>query len=86
MTIHLPDRPGRYGYGPDMPRGRIDVQQLAGGAGFTIVRVIDGETWFPLNERDNPTWLTWSNAIQAAAWVYTVKPVRDWPHWGAATA
>jgi hypothetical protein len=84
MTICRPDQPGRYCYGPNMPRGHIDVQQLDGGAGFTVTRVIDGVTWFPIDERDNPTWLTWDSAMQAAAWVYAVKPMQDWPHWGAA--
>ncbi|WP_157271356.1 hypothetical protein [Azohydromonas aeria] len=79
------DQPGRYGYGPNMPRGSIDVVRLTSG-GFTVARVIHGVMWFPLDERDNPKWLTWDSAIKAAAWVYTVKPVYDWPHWGTAPA
>jgi hypothetical protein len=59
------------------------VVRLTGG-GFTVARVIHDVTWFPIDERDNPTWLTWDSAMKAAAWMYTVKPVQDWPHWGAA--
>lgn len=86
MTIHLPDRPSRYGFGPNLPFGRIDVEELANGAGFTVVRVIGDVTWAPLDGRDNPAWLTWPREIQAAAWVYEVRPVYDYPHWGAALA
>lgn len=81
MSINLPARPSRYGFGPDMPRGRIDVQQLANGAGFTLVRVIDGETWAPLNARENPAWLTWPTREAAAAWMEAAPP-EDHPHWG----
>lgn len=86
MTIRLPDRPGRYAFGPNLPRSRIDVQEIDGGAGFTVTRVIDGVTWAPLDGRDNPAWLTWPREIEAAAWVYEVSPVFDYAHWGAVPA
>ncbi|WP_157272144.1 hypothetical protein [Azohydromonas aeria] len=38
MTIRLPDRPGRYGFGTNMPVGRINMQELVGGS-FTVTRV-----------------------------------------------
>ncbi len=86
MSINLPDRPGRYGFGPDMPIGHLNVQQIHGSSDFTVTRVVNGVTWAPLNTRDNPAWLTWPNDIEAMAWVHKASPVEDWPHWGAALA
>jgi hypothetical protein len=83
MTIRLPDRPGRYAFGPDLPAGRINVQQLDGGVGFTLARVIGGVTWAPLDAQDNPAWLTWSTQDAATAWMEAAAP-EDHPHWGAA--
>jgi hypothetical protein len=84
MTINLPPRPSRYGFGPDMPVGSITVQQIDDGSGnFTVARVVDGETWLPLDGRDNPAWLIWPSAMETAAWVHEAAPVEDYPHWGA---
>lgn len=83
MSIHLPDRPGRYGFGPNMPHGLISVQQIDSGAGFTLARVIDGVTWAPLTARENPAWLAWATRDEATAWLEAAPPEAH-EHWGAA--
>lgn len=83
MSIKFSARPSRYGFGPHLSIGQIDVQELEDGTGFTVTRLINDEMWAPVSGPDNPVWLMWNTVTEAAAWVHLARPVKDYPHWGA---
>lgn len=83
MSIKRSAQLSRYGFGPGLPTGYIDVQELDDGVGFTVTRIIDGQTWIPLSGPESLRWLTWPCVLDAA-WVHLVRPVKDHLHWGAA--
>lgn len=82
QLLELPRRPGRYGYGPDLPVGTYQVEPLAGGR-FTVQRTIGATRWWPLTRRADPAWLTWPSRAEAALWIDAEgEDLCDWSHWG----
>lgn len=90
-TYFRPDRPVRYGYGPELPVGTYTICATA--QGFTVCRQIGAERWFPLSSRVDPHWMDWPSLVgcqgfaSGRAWGAKNElhefDCADWPHWGA---